>query len=109
MPSAVTATLGKDPGWLVPESGPSSTQFGADVELANTPTSVATYTCDKAGYTATALAGESGRLAVKSVQVAPALVVFHTCPLPPVNRITVTYAVFPVGSEGSAATLEMGN
>src|SRR3954466_7673987 len=31
MPSAVTATLGKDPGWLVPDSGPSSTQFGADV------------------------------------------------------------------------------
>jgi hypothetical protein len=40
--SAVTATLGRNPGWSVLEVGPSSVQLAADVELPNTPTSVAT-------------------------------------------------------------------
>ena len=62
-------------------AGPNSVQFGAEVGLANTPTSVATNTCDIGRYTMTAFAGESGRLAVKSTQLVPPLVVFHTPPV----------------------------
>ena len=46
--------------------------------------------------------------AVKSVQLAPEFVVFHTCPGPPVKPITVTYAVPPEASEESIATPEIG-
>src|SRR5579863_2619322 len=108
-PSAVTATFGRKPASPEPGRGPSSVQAGVAVELANTPTSVATKTCDDARYSTTAFTGESGRLAVKSVHVAPAFVVFHTCPAPPVKPITVTYAVLPVASERSVVTLEIGN
>src|SRR5208282_4325777 len=65
------------------------------------------------GSITTAFAGESGRapapLPVKSTQFAPAFVVCQTCPGPPVKPITVTYAVLPVASELSIATLEIGN
>ena len=108
-PRAVTARLGRNPGKSVLGFGPSSVQLAADVALPKTPTSVATYTCSNPGYTTTAFAGESGRLAVKSVQVEPAFVVFHTWPVPPVKPITVTYAVLPVASEESTATPEIGN
>jgi hypothetical protein len=57
----------------------------------------------------TALTGESGKFAVKSIQVAPEVVVFQTWPVPPVKPITVTYAVAPVWSNGSRATPEIGN
>src|SRR5579863_10475736 len=65
------------------------------------------------GSTTTAFTGESGSATVetpvKSVQLAPALVVCQTCPGPPVKPITVTYAVLPVASDASIATAETGN
>src|SRR4051812_15324004 len=69
IPSAVTATFGRNPAEFVLGFGPSSVQSGLEVELAKTPMSVPTYTCPRGGYTTTAFTGESGRLPVKSVQV----------------------------------------
>src|SRR5215831_11459098 len=103
MPSAVTATLGRYPAWPEFGVGPSSVQLGLEVGLPKTPTSVATKTCAIDGCTTTAFAGESERFPVKSIQVVPAFVVFQTWPVPPVNPMTVTYAVFPLASDGSAA------
>src|SRR5277367_3448218 len=59
--------------------------------------------------TTTAFAGESGRLAVKSVHAAPALIVFQTWPAPPVNPMTVTYAVAPLAFDESIAAADTGN
>ena len=46
---------------------------------------------------------------MKSVHVVPPFVVLQTWPAPPVKPMMPTYAVFPVPSDRSAATLEMGN
>src|SRR6476646_11487402 len=58
------------------------------------------------GATTPASAVASGRLAVMSVQVCPAFVVFRTWGTP--NPIMVTYAVAPALSVGSTAMSETG-
>src|ERR1700722_4532831 len=83
IPSALTATLGRYPAVPLLGAGPTSLQLGAAVLLETTPTSVATYRVPFVGVdpesTSTPFAGASGRLALKSVQEDPPLVVCHRC------------------------------